>query len=678
MPSTVARRSIRGLVLVCALTSSALLQAADTPTSAVVINEIFCNAADDLNELQFVELYNPSLQPVELGGWKLAGSARHMFPPAVQLPAGGYLVLCKDVRLFRKHYGFDAAGQFEGTLAGDDARLELIDNAGKRVDAIRWKLRSPWPVSPDGYGSSLERICPAVAANSSDNWANWAASPLPTTAGKPGGTPGKKNASFASRLPPVIANVTLTPTHAVPGEAVRVEADVRSDSKLASVHLHYRVAGPGLEQAAPPLAMAEQKPGRYAATIPGQKAGQIIRCFIAAKDAAGGERLFPHPNDLRPALSCYVHDKFLLGKIPFGIVINVGLGESPPARGRSAFVHVPVKTGVPELFDFIHVTPRNAGRKVRFHKDHTLDGMTSINLIYEYMDRFVLAEPLAYELYRLAGNAACRTDFLRTWVDGQPLGYQLLIEQPNKAFLKRQGLNTNGNLYKLIWFGQGVVGQHEKKTRIHEGHDDIVNLVNQLQRTRGDAQWELIQKQFDVPQVVNYFAVNMLLSHWDGYFNNYFAYHDVQGTGKWTMYPWDQDKTWGFHDGLGGYDIFTNMPITFGKQGDQPSANGGFWWRPAGYFSGPLLAHPNFRRLFLARTRELLEQVYTEEKMFPIIKEMGDRLEEEARVQVRIRGQDPNRAVAHLHRNLDTFREHLRKRRAFLLAQDEIKNVKLR
>src|SRR5206468_1378269 len=152
----------------------------------------------------------------------------------------------------------------------------------------------------------------------------------------------------------------------------------------------------------------------------------------------------------------------------------------------------------PELFDFIQVTPRNAGRKVRFHKDHTLSGMTTINLIYEYMDRFALAETLAYEVYRKAGNAACRTDFVRTWVDGRPLGFQLLIEQ-----------------------------------------------------------------------VVNYFAVNMLLSHCDGYFNNYFTYHDLR-TGKWTMYPWDQDKTWGFHDGIRGYEVFFDMPVTFGMAGDVP------------------------------------------------------------------------------------------------------------
>src|SRR5262249_49738662 len=369
------------------------------------------------------------------------------------------------------------------------------------------------------------------------------------------------------------------------------------------------------------------------------------------------------------------------------IVINVGEKEfraaqrpaghsnygapspAPPARGKSAFVYVSPKTGEPALFDFINVTPRSGGRKVRFHKDHPLGDMTTVNLIFEFIDRFVLAEPLAYEVYRKAGNAACRTDFVRTWIDGRPIGYQLLIEQPNKAFLRHNELATGGNLYKCQWFGNGLIGQHEKKTHPHEEHDDLVKLVEQLNSAKGAEQWAVIKKNFDVQQVATFYAVHMLLSDWDGFFNNHFVYHDVHGTGKWTMYPWDQDKTWGFHDGIQGYEVFFNMPLTFGMAGDVPPgwpkhqappdnffASGSIWWRPGGHLSKPLLANPTFRKLFLARTKELLETVYTEDGIFPLIKGMDDRLEEEVAIRARLYGQDPKLAVQHLQRNLASLR----------------------
>ena len=56
--------------------------------------------------------------------------------------------------------------------------------------------------------------------------------------------------------------------------------------------------------------------------------------------------------------------------------------------------------------------------------------LTTLNLIFEVNERFVIAEPMAFELYRRIGNAACRTDFVRLTIDGDSLGYQLLIEQP--------------------------------------------------------------------------------------------------------------------------------------------------------------------------------------------------------------------------------------------------------
>jgi hypothetical protein len=678
-----------------------LLTCADVQ-AGVVINEILYHAPNHLERLQFIELHNSGDQAVDVGGWKLTGGAKYQFPAKTTIAADGYLVVCKDTGEFRKHYGLDAAGQFEGSLKHSREQLALIDAAGKTVDSVRYRNRAPWPVAAAGCGSSLERICPTAAGNDPNNWA---ASPLPAQGGKPGGTPGKKNASFTPRLPPMVANVTFTPTHAAPDQDVKVEADARSSAGLDKVELLYRVAGPGYEKEEKSVAMTRSRGDRWTAAIPAQKAGQIVRFRVKASDAKGTARFYPGENDLRPALSVYVHDRFEKAQVPLGLVINVGKAEfqaaqrpfvrrwfgqpTPPVppRGNSAFVYVDPRTAKVELFDFINVTLRSAGRKVRLHKDRPLRGMTTLNLIYEYMDRFVLAEALAYEVYRKAGNAACRTDFVRTWIDGRPIGFQLLIEQPNKAFLRYNEMRTDGNLYKCQWFGFGVVGQHELKTHTQPGHAELVKLVGLLNKTKGAEQWALIKKHFDVEQVINYFAVNMILSHWDGFFNNYFTYHDHRGTGKWTMYPWDQDKTWGYHDGIRGYEVFHDMPTTFGMAGDVPPGwpkdrpppdtfgGGPIWWRPGGHFSKPLLANPTFRKLYLARTKELLEKVYTKEVFFPLIKELGQRVEDEVKVRAEIYRQDPKAAVAHLHRNLGSLREHLTKRRKFLLEQDEIKKA---
>ena len=672
--------------------------------ASVVINEVFYHAPDDLDNLQFIELHNTSDRAVDLAGWKLTKAVKYTFPAKTMIEANGYLVLCKNLKEFKTHYKFDAAAEFSGSLSHASDNIELVNDKGKKVDGVKYKSRAPWPVAADGYSSSLERICPTAGSTGPENWAP---SPMAPGTPKPAGTPGKQNASYSAKLPPVIAKVTFTPKHVAPDQEIKVEADVKSAEALGDIELRYRVAGPAYEKGETTLRMVKTAGGIFTATIPPQNAKQIVRFRIRATDAKGAERFFPHPNELRPALSVYVHEPIKLAACPGGLIINVGMTEflaakigvgpvggyggtspNPPGRGKSAFVFVDAKTGEPTLYDFISINPRHGGHRVRFHKDHTLGDMTSIALVFESLDRFVLAEPLAYEVYRKAGNAACRTDFVRTWIDNRPIGYQLQIEVVNKAFLKHNKVRNDGNLYKLNWFGGSLVGTHEKKTHVRDGHDDLIKIVDLLNKTRGDEQWALIKKNFDVEQFINYFAVNMVLSHWDGYFNNHFTYHDIRGKGKWTIYPWDQDKTWGYHDGIRGYEVFYDMPLTLGMAGDTPPGwpkgkappnnfvfQYSIWWRPGGVFAKPLLANPQFRKLFLARTKELLETVYTEEVFFPVIDKMGERLKDEVTLRAELRKEDPKNAAEHLRRNLDSLKDHLTKRRKFLFEQEEIKKA---
>lgn len=669
-----------------------------TAHGQVVLNEILYHAPDDLDNLQFIELHNAGEQAVDISGWKLTKSVTYTFPAKSTIDANGYLVVCKNLKEFKTHYRMDAAGQWEGTLSHSADHIELVDANGKKIDSVKYKSRGAWPIAADGYSSSLERICPTAATTGPENWAP---SPMAPGSPRPMGTPGKKNATFAPGLPPVISKVTFTPKHASPTEGITIEATVKGD-ELGDVELRYRVAGSGFEKAEETLKMTKNPKGNFTAKIPPQKAKQIVRFRVHAVDAKKTERFHPHPNELRPAHSVYVHEPFKVGTVPLGFIVNIGgkgllddfrfgfggTSPNPPGRGKSAFVYVDQKTAEPKLFDFISVSPRHGGNRIRFHKDKTLGDMTTIALIFESHDRFVLAEPLAYELYRRAGNAAPRTDFVRTFIDDQPMGYQLQIEVVNKAFLRHNKMRPDGYLYKVNWFGNNLASIHEKKTYVRDGHDDLIKTVDDLTKVKGDEQWAVIKKRFDVEQVINYFAVNMLLSHWDGYFNNHFVYHDIKGNGKWTMFPWDQDKTWGYHDGIRGYDVFFDMPLTLGMEGDRPngwpkdrppphpfSFQHSIWWRPGSAFSKPLLANPHCRKLFLARTKELLETVYTEKVFFPLIDQMGERLQDEVKLRAELRRQDPKFAADHLKRNLESLKEHLKKRRAFLLEQEELKGA---
>jgi hypothetical protein len=358
-----------------------------------------------------------------------------------------------------------------------------------------------------------------------------------------------------------------------------------------------------------------------------------------------------------------------------------------PSRGEAAFVLVEPQSPEPKLFDFVQIPDRSGGWKVHFGKDQPWNGMTVIDLIFEASDRWLLSEPLAYDLYRRAGVAACRTDFMRLTVDGQPAGYYLLIEQVNKAFLRHNGLRDDGNLYKANWVGNGLVGQNEKHINRHTGHDDLIELVNQLEKTKTqpDEQWALIQRDFDVEQILNHYAVRMLISDWDGFFNNYWLYHDLRGTKKWTLYPWDEDKTWGEYDAWEQEGPLYNMPLSYGSEGDhppgepggRPSTSYGFrqWWRAGGYISRPVLANPIFRKLLFARMKELLDKEFTEARLFPLVDAFRDRLGEEVLYRAQVTKEDPGQAQKKFESNLASLKDFIIKRRQWLLEQEDIKTA---
>lgn len=665
----------------------------------VVINEIFYHAPDDIEGLAYIELHNTEEDPVDLSGWSFTRGVKFKFPAGTEIDAGGFVVIARNEARLKRFFGLKPVGVFESNLSGKGERIELTDARGRKVDAVKYSDNAPWPLGADGLSGSLERITPE---GGSDNPANWASSPLSPDRRKPTGTPGKTNSCFSAELPPVVSAVKAHPEHPAPNQPITVEAAVRDPKGAVTAKLLYRVAGPGFEKAEAAVAMKDLGDGRFAAEVPGQSGGQLVRFRVEATGAGGAKRVFPSENEPRPAFTAYVHEPVTAGALPFAWIINPtadefhaaqdrvaemarnaartrGFGGPPgrreetkePTTTRSAFVYFDPATNKVEVYDFVEVESRKGGQKVHFAKGQSFRDINTLNVTFEN-PASVLIEPLAYELYRRAGMAAPLSGHLRLWVNGEPVGYQLYVEQVNRGFLRRNKINDEGNLYKLLWFGGDVTDQHDKKTNERTGHDDLLDLLEQLEKNKGDALWAVIKMQYDVEQVVNYFAVNTLLSHWDGFFNNYFTYHDIDGTGRWTMYPWDQDQTWGISM-MGGSEELAEMPLTFGMAGDSPK--GGGWWRPPGYFSGPLLANPPFRALYLARTKQLVETVFNEKSFGPLLDDTAAKLRGEVKLRAEAFKTDAARAERQFDQQLAAVRQHLRKRGEFLLAQEELKKA---
>ena len=141
----------------------------------VVINEINYNSADDFDPDDWVELYNPTNEDVDIGNWAFKDEANdHVFtfPENTFLNSGEYIVLCKNsdsfIALFPDVVNF--IGDLGFGLSGGGELIRLFDSIGYLVDSVEYDDTDPWPVEPDGVGPTLELIDPYLDNSLAENW----------------------------------------------------------------------------------------------------------------------------------------------------------------------------------------------------------------------------------------------------------------------------------------------------------------------------------------------------------------------------------------------------------------------------------------------------------------------------------------------------------------------------
>ncbi len=170
-------------------------------TPQIAINEVHYHPIEDQDEDEFIELVNTTASPIDISGWELTGinapngQDDFFFPNGSIVPASGYLLIVPtDPEIYRVALDIDPAativGPFGGQLSNTGERLRLLKPTRDApegftvVDMVRFNDRAPWPESPDGEGSSLERRTATEFGNEVLNWAS--SKPL-------GGTPGAIN-----------------------------------------------------------------------------------------------------------------------------------------------------------------------------------------------------------------------------------------------------------------------------------------------------------------------------------------------------------------------------------------------------------------------------------------------------------------------------------------------------
>ncbi len=442
-------------------------------------------------------------------------------------------------------------------------------------------------------------------------------------------TPGLPNGTGADNLGPLIRDVPESLPPPADLEDIPITAlAVETAAAIAAVDLHYRVMF-GSETT---VAMHDDGlhgdglagDGVFGAAIPAAASlpGQMVRWYVTAEDADGRASRWPpfaNPVGSPEYFGTVVADPSIDTELPVFHRFIRSPGAAETGSGTRASVSY-----LDEFYDNVFIRIRGGtarswpkkSYKLKFNEGHNFrfdpaqQRVDEININTTYTDKSYVRAILAYETHRDAGTPAAETFALRMQQNGSFFSVAHFVEQPQKALLRRHGLDDEGTLYKATPTN-GLTGSAtramDKKFPKDGDFSDLQALIDGL-ALRGTAQENFVFDNVNLPAQITFMAAGVIMQNIDATDKNYFIYRDTYGSGEWQMIPWDVDLTFGPNA------LNTDVIVSTDD-------------RPTGHTSHPLLGglqfpyhgrknhlfdaifvHDRTREMFVRRVRTLMDE----------------------------------------------------------------------
>jgi spore coat protein H len=235
-------------------------------------------------------------------------------------------------------------------------------------------------------------------------------------------------------------------------------------------------------------------------------------------------------------------------------------------------------------------------------------------------DQSLIREALAFELWRTLGHDAPRVGFANLRINGAYWGLYTVVEPIDEEFLARRDYPAGGRLYKGVRQegtradfrpGRDLYKAFESKSKIPPPWEDLEALAEKLQRTAlTDAAFgSAIDPIFSLDRYMERMIWISITQNSDAIGQNFYLYNAPQdGRDYWYMLPWDSNlccgANWSDAYGLIGTD-------------EQPMIDG------ANFFGNRLVKIKGLRRRYVARFRQVLDEVLTEDVVLSLYRPLA-------------------------------------------------------
>lgn len=565
-------------------------------------------ADQDEDPSDWIEIHNAETIAVDLDGWFLTDDRDNLTKwrfPNTTLAADGYLIVFASHKN-RALTGSELHTNFRLDSSGE--YLALVEPNGKTI-ACEYALQHLPQYEDVSYG-----------LDAAQNGRYFTAP-----------TPGARNGAAPADWGPILSAASHAPPLPTADDPLAVTVAVKGSlAPVNAVTLHYRVmygntmAIPMFDDGAHGDHAAQD--GMYGAVIPNDayQPGEMVRYYITATDAEDRTSrwpLFHDPIDSPEYLGTMIADPGSATLLPtlYWFVQDPAAAETSAGTRASVFyssaspsIGSAQSDGV--LYDNVLVRLRgysakrwpkkslkfdfNQGHHLRFSPDQ--EPVEEINLNTTYSDKAYMRRVLAWETYRDVGLPSCTSFPMRVQQNGAFYGVFIFVEQPDKQYLERQGLDPDGAFYKIKHFNALTSATENvvKITRLDQGHEDLQALIDGI-HLAGTARTNSLFDHVNVPAAINYQAAATVIQDQDQGHNNYYMYRDTEGTGEWMIVPWDKDLTFGLR--------------YRGELSDIVAADEDPWSHPLSCYTenaliAALLDTPITREMFLRRLRTVMDE----------------------------------------------------------------------
>jgi spore coat protein H len=215
-------------------------------------------------------------------------------------------------------------------------------------------------------------------------------------------------------------------------------------------------------------------------------------------------------------------------------------------EGKRVYTNVAIRLkGAQGSFRSVDDRPAFTVNFDRLAPGQTFHGLKKLHLNNSVQDSSFLAEKLCREMFEAAGVPAPRAGHALVSLNARNLGLFVLVEGVNKQFLKRHFSDAGGNVYD--GHAQQDVNQ---RLRINSGDEPkdrsrLTALAAAAELKDLNARRTALEQTLDVERFLSFMALEVILSHWDGYSlgrNNFRIFHDREAN-RMVFLPQGLDQT---------------------------------------------------------------------------------------------------------------------------------------